>query len=126
MDYLISPIWFYLLSVCDGLKTAAIIIAVFSAMAIIGFGVGYMYMNTEFILYEHESDKQYSDLWKVCFMVSIAIFVPMFLVALFCPDKQALVGMQVASLATKTNIEWTAEQLKGVVDYIMECIQAIR
>ena len=126
MDYLINPIWFYLLNVCDGLKCTAIVFAVFSGLCFVGFLTGYLYENTEAILYERDSDQQYAKLWKTCAKWSIGVFIPAFFIAILCPDKQALVGMEVASLATKTNIEWTAEQLKGVVDYIMECIQAIK
>ena len=125
MDYLINPIWFYWLDVCDGIKSTGIMFAVLSGLCFVGFFVGYLYMNTEAILYEHDSDLQYAKLWKSCAKWSIVIFIPAFFIAILCPNKQALVGMEVASLATKTNIEWTAEQLKGVVDYIIECIQAI-
>jgi hypothetical protein len=47
------------------------------------------------------------------------------LIAVFVPDKQTMIEMQVATVATKTNVEWTVEQLKVVTDYISERINSV-
>lgn len=125
MEYLINPIWFYFLGICDSLKTVATVIAVVSGVCYIVFIVAYFYERTEAILYELECDQEYAKLWKSCQKWCGVIFAVTLPCAIFCPDRPMLIGMQVASLATKGNIEWTVEQLKSVIDYIVECVKTL-
>ena len=126
MDYFINPVWFYWLGVCDGLKTLSIVLAVFSGMVLISFIAGYMYNHVMAIEYEHEDNKHYMAMCKTGIKWSVAVFLPLLLIAIFSPNKQTMIEMQVASIATKTNAEWTVDQLKGITDYIIERIQSVK
>lgn len=126
MDYIINPAWFYWLGVCDGLKTLAIVLAVLSGLVLISFIAGYIYNHAMEIEYHTEDNKHYRVMCKRGIQWSTVVFIPLLLIAIFAPDKQTLIGMQVASVATKTNAEWTVEQLKGVVDYIFERINSVQ
>ena len=125
MDYFINPIWFYWLGVCDGLKTLSIVLAVLSGMVLVSFIAGYIYNHAMVIEYETEDNKHYMAMCKTGIKWSVAVFLPLLLIAIFSPDKQTMIEMQVASIATKTNAEWTVERLKDITDYIIERISSV-
>lgn len=126
MDYFINPIWFYWLGVCDGLKTFAIVLAALAGCTIIGFISSYIYNYVMVFEYKTDSNKQYMNLCKTGIKWSVIVFIPLLIIAIFAPGKQTMIEMQVASIATKTNAEWSVEQLKGITDYIIERINSVQ
>lgn len=124
MDYFINPIWFYWLGVWGGLKVLAILLSVLAGCALIGFIIGYVY--NIIMAADYDTNKDYLPLCRRGIRWSAVVFIPLLLIAIFAPDKQTLIGMQVASVATKTNAEWTVDQLKDVVDYIFERINSVK
>ena len=124
MDYFINPAWFYWFGVCDGLKTLAIILALLAGCTLIVFIAAYIYNYYMALVYE--SNKNYISICRNGIKWSTIVFIPLLLIAIFTPDKQTMIEMQVASISTKTNAEWTVEQLKGITDYIIERIQSVK
>ena len=126
MDYFINPVWFYWFGVCDGLKKFSIVLAVLSGMVLVSFIAGYIYNHVMVIDGKYEDNKHYMAMCKTGIKWSVAVFLPLLLIAIFSPYKQTMIEMQVASIATKTNAEWTVEQLKGITDYIIERINSVK
>lgn len=126
MDYFINPIWFYWLGVCDGLKAFAVVLAALAGCTIIGFISSYIYNYVIVFEYKTDSNKQYMNLCKTGIKWSFIVFIPLLIIAIFAPSKQTMIEMQVASIATKTNAEWSVEQLKGITDYIIERINSVQ
>jgi len=124
MDYFINPIWFYWLGVCDGLQTLAIIFAILAGCTLIVFIAAYIY--NYFMAFAYKENKNYISICKNGIKWSAIVFIPLLLIAIFAPNKQTMIEMQVASIATKTNAEWTVEQLKGITDYIIERINSVK
>lgn len=120
MDYIINPAWFYWLSVYDGLKTFSIVVAIFSFIIVIVLIICCL-VECDFNNNEH-----CLTIYKRWILLCFVFCISSMLIAVFVPDKQTMIEMQVASIATKTNSEWTIEQLKGITDYIIERIQSVK
>lgn len=125
MDYFINPKWFYWLGVFDGLKAIALVFSIFAGLILAGFVTAYIYNYVMMLEYKHESNKQYMSLCKIGIKWSAVVFIPLLIVAIFAPSKQTMIEIQVASIATKTNAEWTVEQLRCITDYIIERINSV-
>lgn len=119
MDYYINPAWFYWLSVFGGLKTLSIGVAIFSFIIVIVLIVCY------FVACDFNHDEHYLTNCKRWILLCFVVCISFMLIAVFVPDKQTMIEMQVATVATKTNVEWTVEQLKVVTDYIFERINSV-
>jgi len=124
MDYFINPAWFYWFGVCDGLKTLAIILALLAGCTLIVFIAAYIY--NYYMAGHYEENKNYISICRNGIKWSTIVFIPLLLIAIFTPNKQTMIEMQVASIATKTNAEWSVEQLKGITDYIIERINSVQ
>lgn len=48
------------------------------------------------------------------------------ILAIFVPNKDTLVEMQIAQVVTKSNIELTVESIKDIVDYIVQSIASLK
>lgn len=120
MDYIINPAWFYWLSVSDGLKTFSIAFAILSFVILIVLIVYY------FVEIDSGTAERYLTIYKRWILLTAVFSIAFMLISVFVPNKQTMIEMQVASIATKTNAEWTIEQLKGITDYIIERIQSVK
>lgn len=110
MNYIIDPSWVYWMSVADAVKFFAIIAG---ASGIILMGI--------FIPISIADECEWSKMkkWAIpCCAVSAALI----LIGIFIPSQETLIGMKAAELATKENIELTAQQLKELIESIMIAI----
>lgn len=112
--YIINPIWFYFIGVCEALKTIAYIFAT-TLIMIVASGFA-MYSCGEF----YDEDKALKKLKKMAIATVI-----LFVVAIILPSEQTLITMMVAKFATYENTGFTVEAVKSVVDYIVEAIKSI-
>ena len=119
MEYIINPEWFYWLSVFGGVKTLSILVAIFSFIIVIVLIVCY------FVECDFHNNEHCLTIYKRWILLCFVVCISSMLIAVFVPDKQTMIEMQVATVATKTNVEWTVEQLKVVVDYIFERINSV-
>lgn len=55
-----------------------------------------------------------------CLIAAFAFILP----AIFIPSKETSIEMLVAKTATFDNVDWTVQQVKEVVDYIVRAIQS--
>jgi len=107
MNYIINPMWFYWLNVCDGFK---IFLIVFSVL----YGISIIVTLIEFVVENNKFPK-----WKIIFYIIPIILI---LLAIFIPNKTTLIEMQVAELATKSNIDYTIESIREIINYLLETI----
>ena len=120
MDYIINPTWIYWAHVLDTVKILCTIIAIFAG-ALVAIG-GYMIGGNK---QYGEDDKDYRA-GKVIVRWSLPVLIISFLVALFVPSEKILIEMLIAKLATKQNIELTADGLRQLIDYIAETIRSLK
>ena len=120
MDYIINPMWIYWANVLGDLKLICCILAVLSGIAA-AIAIGVMLCNKQY----GENDDDYKT-GRACTRIFLPLFIVTSIVAVFAPSTKVLVEMLVAKLATKQNIELTAESLKQIVDYIAETIKSLK
>ena len=112
MNYIINPAWFYWISVADNVKI------VDAVLSMIVTCIGTLTAIGGFI---DEDD----NLKKRGFHICALAFV-MWVVFALIPDKNTLIEMQIARLATYDNANWTVDAMKSAVDYIVEAIKSLK
>ena len=120
MDYIINPMWVYWINVLGDAKWVSLAFAI--AAWIVAFIAGLVMADN--YTYGPE-DKDYKKC-KAIFKRAIPVAIIFTLAAVFIPTTKVMVEMMVARLATKENIELTAESLKSIVDYIAETIKSVK
>ena len=130
MSYIINPMWFYWISVVDGIKGACIALLIFSVVAVAilaiiiemdfksRYELHYIEMSDEDIL----TYERLSKMLKIC----IAILFVSGLGLIFIPSKDTLIEMQIAKYATYENAELSVESIKSAVDYIVNAIKGAK
>ena len=123
-NYVINPKIFYWINVLGILQT---VLAVFGGACVIasfGLVAGWIY-NVCKVKNGYDSNLPYL---KVCRRLAIVTGIVGFIlgaVSIFIPGKTASVEMLVAKTATIDNVNWTVQQVKDVVDYIVQAIKGI-
>lgn len=111
MNYIINPIWFYLMSVVDALRTFSILatILLFSLSIILKFMTLDAYGDDE---------KMYKKRSSTSFVWSI-IFCAM---AILVPSKETLTQIMIARYATYDNASAVIQAIQNSADYIIEMV----
>lgn len=118
MDYIINPAWFYWIEVADTAKAAAAITMIVLIIACIVLacmmGISHGFEDTEY--------NNYKKNFVRCFVFAvISAFV-----FIIVPSKRTLMEMQIAKLATKSNVDLTIEKTKEIVDYIINAMKELK
>lgn len=118
MSYIVDPSWVYWVSVLEGLGILFCIIGGVALIALLIIGP-----ITVFDAYdpqEHwQKHKKTYILWGC-----VGLFI--LLLGILTPSRETLIKMKIAELATKENIQLTAEQLKEIVDYIINALKELK
>ena len=122
-NYIIDPSVFYWIHTLSDLKTLATVLAVF-LIIIAGIAAWcWIYYYFEFVERECYNDKRYYIFSRrLTFALGILGILCLF-AAIFLPDVQASTEMLVARTATYDNVNWTVDQVKEVIDYIVKALQ---
>lgn len=119
---IIDPGWFYLISVCNGLKVTSMILLILFISALVITAC--VWACGVFGDYWDRKDDEYklaAKLTKI-FSVLSAVFM---LLCIFIPSKDTLYAMLAAKYITPANIETAADCGENVIDYIVEKIGEI-
>lgn len=127
-NYIINPSIFYWMNVFSILQTVCAVIGTILLLTGIGFIIGYVYNKNEMMDYDdtsgyYENCKRYASTCKLFMIICLSISIPMIIAAIFLPSKQTSVEMLVAKTATFDNVNWTVEQVKEVVNYIVNALK---
>lgn len=113
MNYIVDPSWVYWIGIAETVKTIAIVaggtLGIIFLIAIPICLVDYMWNDVK--------------KWAIPFIVIALVLV---IAGIFIPSKQTLITMKVAELATKENVQLTAQQLKEIVDYIINALKELK
>ena len=118
MDYIISPAVFYWMHVADALRTTLVLLmscSIIGSFILLGAWIGDW-------AYDDETTMMCR---KWCIRTAI-ISVFFILAVILLPNKETMLEMLIARLATKSNVGITVSGIKSVVDYIIEAADAIR
>lgn len=129
MDYIVNPMWFYWLGLCDGLKTFCYIIA--SVLGLTVLSVQVWYIVTKINDGGDEKPSGWNNIserkaakpflvagWIITIIFSIA--------AIFIPSKETLIAMMIGRVATVQNIQAGIEAVKSAADYVVEAIASLK
>lgn len=113
MNYIVDPSWVYWMNVADAIKCVVLVVGgTFGLISIIAIPITLGCNDWEDV-----------RKWAIPFIVSAAVLL---LAGVFIPSKKTMITMKVAELATKENITLTAQQLKEIVDYIINAIKELK
>lgn len=130
MNYIVSPSFVYLLSVMTKIQAISGALSIlFGIVSVVfcGLAVASWYECKYYDKFSEENhDYRLFCLWKRILKIIIPFFVVCLVLTICIPDKEALISMKIASLATKENISLTADAIKELVDYIVDAISKIK
>lgn len=119
MDYIINPAWFYWIEVADTTKAISIIAIVVLLIACVVLAI---IAGMDRSLGDYTEAKVLLSACSKCF-IFLAVST---LVCIFIPSKKTLMEMQIARLATRSNVELTIAQVKEIVDYIINAMKELK
>ena len=117
MNYIVDPSWVYWMNTADVIKIMCLIIG--------GAGMLAMIIAVPICVMEAFDDDDYATIRKWAIPI-VSVSIILILAGVFIPSKETLITMKVAELATKENITLTAQQLKEIVDYIINAIKELK
>lgn len=112
MTYMISPMWFYWISVINNVIVAFQLVAFISGIALLCCILFIIFTECE------EEKKNFISIIKLI----VPVFVISVLGIILIPTREVLIEMQVAKFATTENAQWTLDAIKSAVDYIIQAI----
>lgn len=122
MNYIVNPIWFWLISVCDGVKTAAFVVAIFLTFAVVVMaGVLITWVTNDPEMYEDEIKRLRKG--TLILAACLAVFT---LLVILIPSWDTATAMLIARYATRENAETAVEAIKSAVDYIINAMKEVR
>ena len=118
MSYIINPSIFYWMSVLNGLKTISIVLLIISSALTVIFSI----MITTCDYWEDDENERARKILKCTIIVMIVLII----LIVFIPGKETMIEMLIAKTATVENTELTIDAIKGLVDYIVESLKAVK
>lgn len=119
-NYIIDPMAFYMMNIASSLKTVCTAFAVAFGFAFVGLICGCIY-NLSWL--DSENNQRYYKLCKRWAIVSGILLLLFIIGAVVIPDKSTCIEMMIAKAATYGNVEWTVDQVKEIVDYIVKALK---
>lgn len=141
-NYIIDPSVFYWINVFSIIQT---VLALFGGIAIAGsicLAITYIYKtyglrkpeepdrNNRYdvdrynrCMKEYEKEKEYIAAIRKWLAVTAVTGAVLCAISIFIPSKQTSVEMLVARTATFDNVNWTIDQVKEIVDYIIKALK---
>jgi hypothetical protein len=116
MEYFINPIWFYLISLSDSLKTIFLVVGI---CVTLGGALAYPVIGDE---YDYDT-KSCSGEWnRISKIIKKVIILGSIAISLGCilPSRQTCKEMLVASVVTKENMSTVKEETYEMIDYIVD------
>ena len=112
MNYVINPMWFYLMDLLGGLE-------LFLVLLFLALFIGGGYVSFYCIEECNDSDEAIEFInkyvkWGVIILVGIVILICLI------PSEETMLKMLVANMITIENIELTKESAMALVSYIVE------
>lgn len=123
-NYIIDPQVFYWMNIFGILQTVFAIFGGIFAAAFVGLTIGYVYNSWE-VKQGYESNLLYKKECKKWAIITGIICLPLITAAIFIPGKTTSIEMLVAKTATFDNVNWTVQQVKEVVDYIVYALKSV-
>ena len=123
-NYIIDPQVFYWLNVFAILQTVLGILGGACIIAFFCLMVGWIY-NSCAVKDGYDSNLSYMKACKRWAIITGIVGFVLATAAIFIPGRTTSIEMMIAKAATFDNVNWTVQQVKDVVDYIVQAIKGI-
>jgi len=121
-NYIIDPQIFYWINILGILQTVfGIFGGIFAAISI-GLACGWIYNACQAKYYDN---KYYMKIFKKWTIISGVSGLIMLVASIFIPGRTTSIEMLIAKTATFDNVNWSVQQIKDIVDYIIQAIKTI-
>ena len=127
MNYIIDPSVFYWINVLSGLRVLFGVIGGILIAGGLGFSIGYIYNKYE-IIYFNKDECRYKQYLKICVkgaLTCIIIGITMLIGCVLLPNKETSIQMLVSRTATFENVDWSVEQIKEIINYIISSLKTV-
>ena len=118
MTYYINPIWFYLISISEGMKIFLCVLGGISL--IVSTVIGICWALDVDLTDLDDSEKKTFKLFKRIIIASIISLS----IGILVPSKKVCIEMMIASQVTHENITATKEEIYEIVDYITDKVKS--
>ena len=123
-NYVIDPQVFYWMNVLGILQTVLAVFGGACVVAFFGLVAGWIYNSCE-VKEGYESNLFYLKACRRWAIVTGIIGFVLVTVAIFIPGRTTSIEMIIAKATTFDNVNLTIQQVKDVVDYIVQAIKSI-
>lgn len=123
-NFIIDPKIFYWINVLGIMQTVAADVGAVCLTLFICLAIGWAY-NTDEVKRGCKSNVYYMKACKRWTIVTGIIGLILIIASIFIPGKTTSIEMLVARTATFDNVNWTVQQVKEVVDYIVKALQSV-
>ncbi len=123
-NYVINPQVFYWINVLSILQTVIAIIGGVLVTAFICLVAGWIYNASE-AKNGYEDNEVYMKVCKTWAIVTGIVGFVLITASIFIPGRTTSIEMLIAKTATFDNVNWSVQQVKDVVDYIVHAIKGI-
>lgn len=123
-NYIIDPQVFYWMNIFGILQTVFAIFGGAFAVAFIGLAICWVYNSWE-VKRGYEGNLFYQKECKKWAIITGAIGLVLITASIFIPGRTTSIEMLIAKTSTFDNVNWTVQQVKEIVDYIVYSLKSI-
>jgi len=123
-NYVINPQVFYWINVLGILQTVFAVIGGVFATAFLCLVAGWIY-NAVQAKNGYEDNENYMKVCRTWAIVTGFVGFVLITASIFIPGRTTSIEMLIAKTATFDNVNWTVQQVKDMVDYIVHAINGI-
>lgn len=123
-NYVINPQVFYWINVFSILQFVFAAIGVVFATAFICLVGGWVY-NAAQAKNGYVDNEEYMKMCRTWAIVTGIVSFVLITASIFIPGRTTSIEMLIAKTATFDNVDWTVQQVKDLVDYIVRAIKSI-
>ena len=123
-NYIINPQVFYWINVLDSLQIAFDFIGLMFAILFVCLIITWV-CNAIEAAKGFEDNKVYMKTCKTWAIITGIISFVLIMASVFIPGRTTSIEMLIAKTATYDNVNWTVQQVKDIVDYIINAIKSI-
>lgn len=120
MNPIISPVWFYLIDIVDGINLVSSIILLIS---VILFGAIFICVLGDTL--DNNLSENEKSIYVRHFKSILKVIIPCIIIMIFTPNSTTIYKMIVANNVTPHNIEVVGDTIEGGIDYIFEKINGL-
>ena len=145
-NYIIDPAVFYWINVLSIIQTVCGIIGALALIGCITLTICFLcqkpgvrepvkpenYVTSDYAKerYKEAIERYNDDLMDLKFLkkyvlITLIVGVVLVIISIFVPGKQTSIEMLVAKTATFDNVDWTVQQVKEVIDYIVQSLKGL-